>query len=140
MSSLTRVITACLLLAGLAGCAGVEPHLSPRDDDAGSVSTGAQDGEVVRIGLTDWTIETAHVVLHPGEVTILVTNTGGTAHDLRIEGALGVWGTPYLDPGESHELQITVEEGEVLELTCTMTGHRAAGMYTEVTVGEIQEV
>lgn len=116
--------------------AGDQDGGRPAHVDVDQKAAGEHGGDVVRIGLTDWTIETAGVVLGEGAVTLVVTNAGGTAHDLIINGELGTWGTPYLAPGQTHELQITARAGEVLELLCTVAGHEAAGMHTELHVAE----
>ena len=105
------------------------------DDDAASGNQEQAD-EVVRVGLTDWTIEIGGAGFPPGKVTIVVTNAGGTEHDLLIRGTHGVWGTPYLAPGETYEMDITTARGETLELECTVAGHRSAGMHTEARVAD----
>lgn len=137
VASLLLVAAGCAMDAGGPVGDTEEPAATAAepDDDAAFGEQEATD-ELVRVGLTDWTIEIGEEAFPPGSVTIVVTNAGGTEHDLLIRGTHGAWGTPYLAPGESHELQITTERGETLELECTVAGHRAAGMHTEVRVAD----
>ncbi|WP_146252068.1 hypothetical protein [Xylanimonas oleitrophica] len=117
--------------SGAAHADGPHPHGSHRG------STGTPAGEpasALRVGLTEWSIETGGAVAAAGDVTVVVTNTGATGHDVVVRGRLGDWGTPVLAPGEEHELRIQTEAGETLELVCTVTGHHAAGMTAELRV------
>ncbi|MFC8923071.1 hypothetical protein [Cellulosimicrobium sp. NPDC057127] len=116
------LLAAVLALGGCAGQAGDAPA------DGGPVT------DHVRVGLTEWTVETGGVRASVGEVTLVVTNTGATGHDVVVQGTRGTWGTPVLDPGESHEIVVETVPGEVLDLVCTVTGHHAAGMSTTLAV------
>jgi hypothetical protein len=123
----TRVVAGLLsglLVLGGAACA--------RPSDA-----GMQPLEVVdelRVGLTEWSIETGPVEAVAGDVAVVVTNTGGTEHDLIVHGRHGTWRTPMLAPGERFELLVRTAPGEQLHLECTVTGHHAQGMHAEVPV------
>lgn len=116
--------SALLVGTALAGCAesdqGPAPALDPSDE--------------LRIGLTEWSIETGPVQAAAGEVEILVTNAGATGHDLVVKGTHGSWATPTLQPGEQYALQIRTATGERLELVCTLTGHSTQGMHGELQV------
>lgn len=90
----------------------------------------------LRVGLTEWSIETGGAVPTAGDLTVVVTNTGATGHDLVVHGEHGTWQTPVLAAGERHELDITAEPGETLELICSVSGHHAAGMSAELDVAE----
>jgi plastocyanin len=90
----------------------------------------------LRVGLTEWSIETGGAVPAAGELTVLVTNTGATGHDLVVHGEQGTWQTPVLAAGERHELTVTAVPGETLELVCSVSGHHAAGMSAELDVAE----
>jgi plastocyanin len=124
-----RAATLLAAVLALGGCAG-QPG-DARDD--GPVT------DHVRIGLTEWTVETGGVRASAGEVTLVVTNTGATGHDVVVHGSEGTWGTPVLEPGESHEVVVETVPGEVLDLVCTVTGHRAAGMSTTLAVAAEDE-
>lgn len=111
----------------LVGCA------SPGVDAA----PGAPSAEV-RIGLTEWTIVVAPDALaEVGEVELVITNTGGTRHDLVVTGAHGRWESPTLDPGERHVLPVTTASGETLALVCTLPGHRRHGMHATLPVASL---
>lgn len=96
------------------------------DEIVGPVGEPAAE---VPVGLTGWSIVLGEVGPAPGEVTFVVTNAGGTAHDLVVEGRHGRWQTPILGPGEIHELQITADAGEALHFECTVPGHHGQGMH-----------
>jgi hypothetical protein len=103
---------------------------------AGPTSPGTTPTTTLRLGLTEWSIETGDAVPAAGEIEVVVTNTGATAHDVVVHGTQGTWGTPVLEPGESHRLDITTTAGEVLELVCSVAGHHSAGMRTDLQVAE----
>lgn len=115
---------AAVLLLPLTGCAGGGPEPGP----------AAATSDELRIGLTEWSIETGPVRAAAGDVELLVTNAGAAAHDLVVTGRHGSWATPALAPGEQHELRIRTAPGERLELVCTLTGHHAQGMHTGLPV------
>ncbi|MBO0609034.1 hypothetical protein [Myceligenerans salitolerans] len=130
--SLPAALLAGALLTGglLTGCtAAADPP--PPAPSGGPTST-------LRVGLTEWTIETGDAVPASGRLTVLVTNVGATGHDLIVRGSRGTWGTPVLAPGERHELTVTTVPGETLELDCSVSGHHAAGMSAELDVAEEQ--
>jgi hypothetical protein len=125
----------------LAGCAAGADEDAALQGQAAAPSSGAagpgasaSDAEAVRVGLTEWSIAVAVPSVEPGKVTLLVTNAGGTEHDLFVEGRLGRWHTPDLDPGERTELTIRTKPGEQLRLWCSLPGHEAQGMHTVLPV------
>ncbi|MBE1874118.1 hypothetical protein [Myceligenerans pegani] len=127
---LPAALLAVALLTGslLTGCAAAA--------DAPSPAPSAAPTDTLRVGLTEWSIETGDAVPASGRLTVLVTNVGATGHDLVVRGARGTWGTPVLAPGERHELTVTAVPGETLELDCSVSGHHAAGMSAELDVAE----
>lgn len=105
-----------------------EPTPAHHDDETPATS--------LRLGLTEWSIEASAPLLAPGTVEVLVTNTGGTGHDVRITGEAGTWATPVLATGEQAELTLQTTPGEELSLDCTVAGHHAAGMHRTLTVAQ----
>jgi uncharacterized cupredoxin-like copper-binding protein len=57
-------------------------------------------------------------------------------HDLVVAGEHRSWRTPVLAPGERYELRVRTVAGEIVRLDCTVTGHHAQGMHTELSVGD----
>ncbi|GAA4725049.1 putative copper-binding protein, cupredoxin-like subfamily [Promicromonospora umidemergens] len=126
----TGAVVTALLTATLAtGCTATHDGV-PEPGMSGAVTS------TLRVGLTEWSIETGGAVPASGELTVLVTNAGAMGHDLVVEGERGTWQTPVLDPGEQHELTVTAVAGETLELICSVSGHHAAGMSSELDVVE----
>jgi hypothetical protein len=125
--ALVRSLLAATLL--ITGCA-----CTPSTD-----ATAQGAASEIRVGLTEWAIQTGDVLAAPGELTMVVTNTGATRHDLVVDGRAGTWRTPMLDPGERHHLTVRAEAGEQLRLTCTVTGHHAQGMHAELPVHSADE-
>lgn len=117
LTAVTAVLTA---LAGASACA------SPSAPASGSAAAPA--AAVARVGLTDFAVAARPAAVLPGEVELVVTNAGATAHDLVVTGAAGQWRTPYLRPGERATLHVVARAGEQLELSCSVAGHDAAGM------------
>lgn len=140
--ALLRVLLTGLAGASLAAC-GAEPP--PGTGTGTSAVTSAdpapphQDetpATSLRLGLTEWSIEASSSLLAPGTVEVVVTNTGGTGHDVRITGEAGTWTTPVLATGEQAELTLQTMPGEELSLDCTLAGHHAAGMHRTLTVAQ----
>lgn len=103
----------------VAGCGVSDEVVGPLGEPASEVA----------IGLTEWALVTGADGPAPGNVTVDVTNSGATAHDLVVEGEHGRWQTPVLAAGETHTLEIVVAAGEVLHLECTVPGHHSQGMH-----------
>lgn len=135
MTGLTRRRLLGTLVAGLAA---VPLAACASDDDAPPLD--APDDQVpattLRLGLTEWSIEASAALLAPGTVEVVVTNSGGTGHDVSITGEAGTWATPVLATGEQAELTLQTTPGEELSLDCTVAGHHAAGMHRTLTVAQ----
>lgn len=124
----TMAAGAALVLL-LGGCAeGQQPAPASPGDQAQQVAE--HPVSTVRVGLTEWTIVTSDSEVRPGRVTLVVTNTGATEHDLDVQGRAGHWQTPVLDPGQRVTLTVRARPGETLALWCAEPGHRAQGMHT----------
>lgn len=119
-----RAAGAAVLVLLATGCAA-GPSVPP----AGAPAAAA------RVGLTDFAVTSRPVEVLPGTVRLQVTNAGATLHDLVVRGSSGEWRTPFLRPGQSAELEVTTESGEVLDLWCSVAGHDAAGMRSTLPVG-----
>ncbi|MFD2795805.1 hypothetical protein ACFS27_19750 [Promicromonospora vindobonensis] len=130
MRRTARALPAALLTVVLAAGCTTSGDGAPDPGVSGVVTS------TLRVGLTEWSIETGGAVPAAGELTVLVTNTGGTGHDLVVHGERGTWQTPVLAAGERHELTVTAVPGETLELICSVTGHHAAGMSADLDVAE----
>jgi hypothetical protein len=124
-----NALLAALLTLLATGCTGP-------DDGAPDPAMSGVVTSTLRVGLTEWSIETGGAIPAAGELAVAVTNTGATGHDLVVRGTHGTWQTPVLAAGERHELTVTAEAGETLELTCSVSGHHAAGMSAELDVAE----
>lgn len=126
------VIVAGLAATTLAACGDEETEAT---DDA-PTSDDQTPAEALRLGLTEWSIEASASVLVPGTVEVVVTNAGGTGHDVSITGEAGTWATRVLAPGEQTEFSIQTVSGEELSLVCTVAGHHSAGMHRTLSVAE----
>lgn len=112
---------------GLAACGG-------DDEPADQAVAPAAGGEVVEVALTDFAIEPSALALNPGSYSFHVVNEGGAVHALEVEGPTGEVETEELEPGESADLAVTLEDGEH-ELYCPVGDHRDRGMEGTLTVG-----
>ena len=127
---LLRVLVLGLTAVPLAAC-------GPDNTQAqGTLEEGQALASTLRLGLTEWSIEASATLLAPGTVEVVVTNAGGTGHDVSITGEAGTWATPVLAPGEQAELTLQTTPGEELSLVCTVGGHHAAGMHRTLTVAQ----
>ena len=129
MRSTPALVTAGTALALLlGGCAEGQQALPSQGGHAQAVAEHAV--AKLRVGLTEWTIVTSASLVRPGQVRLVVTNTGATEHDLEVQGRAGRWETPVLDPGQRTTLTVRARPGETLALWCTEPGHRTQGMHT----------
>jgi hypothetical protein len=60
-----------------------------------------------------------------------VVNEGDDVHDLALEGGPR---TKRLDAGQSQRLDLGVISGSVPQLSCTLPGHRSAGMTLDIQI------
>jgi uncharacterized cupredoxin-like copper-binding protein len=67
-----------------------------------------------------------------GKFVFVVKNAGQVPHDLAIEGGPK---TPLIQPGKTAKLEATLTSGKKYTLYCSVPGHRAAGMVTQLSVG-----
>lgn len=110
----------------LAGCSAQEQAQAPEPS--------ASPSDQIRVGLTEWTIHTATAVAEPGELELVVTNAGGTEHDLVVTGEFGTWRTPLIEPGDRTTLEVAADAEETLHLDCSVPGHHESGMHTTLDV------
>ena len=96
------------------------------------------------VSLSEWAV-TADASVGNGEVRFDVTNDGGTVHQLAvyrggslegdaIDGGTLVARTGNIQAGGTDALQASLEPGDYW-LVCPITGHTAAGMSAQLTVG-----
>lgn len=90
-----------------------------------------QLAKTVEVELGDFFIRPENLAVEPDtDVTFMVTNKGGIAHDLTVKGGPK---TPLLNPGERATLKVGKVEGR-LELFCSVPAHADAGMRAAVAV------
>ncbi len=71
-------------------------------------------------------------VAGPGEVTIVLHNTGAVEHDFTIDG---VPGKAYARPGETSRATFKLARAGTYTFFCSLPGHREAGMQGTLIVG-----
>jgi uncharacterized cupredoxin-like copper-binding protein len=72
--------------------------------------------------------------LKAGNYKFQVSNAGQIQHDLAVEGApIKETKTPLIDAGKEKDLTVDLKPGKY-KLFCTVPGHEAAGMKTDLTV------
>ena len=121
-----RLLLVALALVLLPACGGDEGS----GDDA-----AAPGGAVVEVTLEDFTIDPSTIAVEPGSYTFHVVNDGATVHALEVEGPTGEVETEELEPGESADLTVDLEEDGEFEMYCPVGDHRERGMEGTVTVG-----
>jgi len=127
-------IVAIAASIGLAACGG--------DDDEGTTAattapTGAAGGAAqdVKISETDFELDPSDPSVEAGTVTFEITNDGETLHNLEVEGPSGEAELPEdLQPGDSGELTVDLNEPGTYEMYCPVGNHRDLGMEGEITV------
>lgn len=102
--------------------------------DGASESQGVQaagEEQVAKVELGDLFIKPAMIHVSAGTVTFKVHNSGGTQHNFAIEG---IDATPMIDPDETAELTVDLDEGDY-KVICQVPGHADAGMRAQLMVG-----
>jgi uncharacterized cupredoxin-like copper-binding protein len=121
-----RVLPLVLVLVFLAACG------SDDDSDEGNASAG---GEVVDVALSDFMIDPSTIDVEPGSYTFHVVNDGATVHALEVEGPDGEVETEQLEPGESADLNVDLQENGEFEMYCPVGDHKSRGMEGTIAVG-----
>lgn len=95
-----------------------------------------QKQESITVSLKEYSIDSGKIRFIPSKEPIMVTieNKGMSAHDFVIKD-LGIDSGVIL-PGQSVTLEITARDHAVLLAECTLPGHKEAGMFADVIVGE----
>lgn len=108
--------------------------ISSGDGSAGETSEEAAAPALAKtfeVELGDFFIRPDSFAVGPDtEVTFMVTNKGGIAHDLTVKGGPK---TALLNPGEHATLKVGPVEGRV-ELLCSVPAHADAGMRAAIAV------
>lgn len=117
------------VVALLAGCGS--------DDESSETAeeTGATSGPAVELVATDFKFDQSTLnVDAAGKTTFRLTNDGGTAHALEIEGQGIEEETDEIEPGESAEVTVDLKDGRY-EFYCPVSNHRELGMEGTLVVG-----
>jgi plastocyanin len=85
------------------------------------------------VDLDEWAVRSSYRTLAAGRVDFNVTNVGEDDHNLVVRSGAQDLGHLDLSPGADGTLTLTLPGGTYV-LYCSLTGHEAAGMRTEVTV------
>jgi uncharacterized cupredoxin-like copper-binding protein len=130
-TAMRSLIASVLLVAAafaLAGCGS--------EDEADEATPAASAGQMIEISASDFAFDPPTIELDgAGEYTFRLTNDGGTAHALEIEGAgIEETATDTIGSGETAELTVELQEGEY-EMYCPVDGHRDMGMEGTLVVG-----
>ncbi|MGE3961022.1 MAG: multicopper oxidase domain-containing protein [Dehalococcoidia bacterium] len=106
----------------------------------GTGGTTSEAGPAVADSVTHVPVELGDLFIRPaqfdaaaGNVILDVSNSGGIAHDLALEGGAK---TPLLDPGSEDTLDLGALEAGTYTLFCTVPGHREGGMEASLVVGD----
>ena len=110
----------------LAGCGS--------DDGSSDSSSGAR--ATVEVHLSEYKLDPSHVsVDEPGTYTFKAVNDGQSVHALELEGHGVEEETEDIQPGESAEFTVDLQEAGDYELYCPVDDHRGMGMDGSVDVG-----
>ncbi len=89
----------------------------------------------MNISETDYELDPSDPTVQPGTVSFKVTNDGGVAHNLEVEGPKGEEELEQdLGPGESGTLTVDLSQPGSYEMYCPVGNHRDLGMEGEITV------
>lgn len=137
----TRVITGTdnlsptQMLTGTGVITGTE-LLTATDSMTDTGTTGAEEGQTIQAGLTEFAINMEATEVPAGPTTFAVTNAGSLTHNFAIEGqGVEAMFEEDLQPGQSDTLTVDLPPGEYT-VYCPVGNHRARGMEMSLTVTE----
>lgn len=125
----------------LAANADTSADVTYRPDVTFTLRTAIADGRLVYIGHTGAIEGQINPDLHVPEnavVQINVINGDGAIHDIAVP-EFGVKSDEFTGQGSSTAIVFRANKNGTFEYLCTLPGHRAAGMFGNLIVGEPQE-
>ena len=123
------LVAGAMMLAN--GCGGDDEGTTP----AAGTTAPSGGGQTVNVSETDYALDPSDPTVQPGIVSFEVTNDGGVAHNLEVEGPKGeVELEQDLASGESGTLTVDLSRPGHYEFYCPVVDHRDRGMEGEVTV------
>jgi uncharacterized cupredoxin-like copper-binding protein len=111
----------------------VPPPKTTTTAKATTTAKPAPKPQTVAVTETEFKIALPTTQLKAGPVTFDVKNGGKIDHDLVVTGNGITKGTPLISAGQSKTLEVTLKPGKY-KLFCSVPGHEAAGMLTNITV------
>jgi plastocyanin len=112
----------------LAACGGDDDS----DEEAAAPSGPAK---TIQMSLVDYRLDPSDIRLdQAGTYSFQLTNDGGNDHALEIEGGDLEEESDLVNPGQTGELTVELEDGEY-EMYCPLGNHRERGMVGTLEVG-----
>jgi uncharacterized cupredoxin-like copper-binding protein len=99
-------------------------------------TTGATSGSGTQVTVdeTEFKLSLSTNTFSAGAYTFRAVNDGKIVHSLEITGPGANATTPDLQPGQSADLHVTLQDGSY-DLFCPIDSHKVLGMNQEITVG-----
>jgi plastocyanin len=99
-----------------------------------TTAAASGSGTQVSVGETEFKLAVSMSSFNPGAYTFRAVNNGKVVHSLQITGPGVNATTPDLQPGQSADLNVTLQNGSY-DLFCPIDSHKSLGMNQEITVG-----
>lgn len=99
---------------------------------AGDGDSTATAGSGQRVSMTDYAFDPDPLVLSGDDKVVTIVNDGELDHDFVVP-ELGK-GTPDLPPGAELTIDFSGQPAGTYEVLCDITGHREAGMVSELVI------
>src|SRR5690554_1415445 len=140
-----------VLLFALAAAGGFVPFeaaaqgqasVTPVADVNFSMRTAIQDGQMVFIGTAGAIKDQVNPELRVAEgavVAITLTNADGAMHDIAVPD-FGAQSDQVIGEGSATTIVFRANKAGVFEYLCTIPGHKQAGMFGKLIVGDVEEV
>jgi hypothetical protein len=92
-------------------------------------------GDALNVSVNEWRVTPEHADAAPGTLLIVVHNAGRLAHNFVLSrDGVHVSSTPPIMPGQSADLEATVQKGSY-QLLSSMVDDQATGVYGTLDVG-----
>jgi uncharacterized cupredoxin-like copper-binding protein len=110
---------------GMKGVLAVGTTPPPTTTAKTTTTASPGPGGTVQVTEFEYGFKLSPATIPSGAVTFVMTNTGTVTHNFDITG---VKAGPFLDPGKSASMTVTLHAGQRYSYLCDVPGHAALGM------------
>lgn len=120
--------------SGAASSSGSSSSSSSSSSSASSSGSSSGGSSTINVTEKEYSITLDPATVKAGEVTFNIKNAGTIDHDIEVlNGTTSLGKTDLIPAGKTATLKVKLSAG-TYDVICTVSGHRALGMDTKLTV------